>query len=141
VDTISQFAHLVGDRENNAGDALAAMQPLSVAIGHGLAVVIVRHERKKGGQVGTSGRGSSAFSGAADIVLSLRRLEGQTRPNLREIHGLSRFSETPDLLTIELVGSEYVSLGDRKQVTFEETKERILEAMPASKGEALSARE
>lgn len=73
VDTIAQFARLVGDSENRSGDAIKAMQPIMLAAERGLGIVLVRHERKNGGAVGNSGRGSSAFSGAADIVLSIRR--------------------------------------------------------------------
>jgi hypothetical protein len=69
VDTLPQFAGVRGDAENNAGAALEAVAPLQVAAGDGLAVIVLRHERKSGGEVGDSGRGSSAYSGACDIVL------------------------------------------------------------------------
>ena len=49
VDTLGQFAGIAGDSENNAGDALAAMQPLQQAAGNGIAVMILRHDRKSGG--------------------------------------------------------------------------------------------
>ncbi len=95
VDTVSQFAGISGDSENNAGAALDAMRPLQEASARdGLAVVIVRHERKSGGDVGVSGRGSSAFAGAVDVVLSLRRPEGHARPTIRVIHALSRSPPT-----------------------------------------------
>jgi hypothetical protein len=45
----------------------------------GLAVLMLRHERKGGGEVGESGRGSSAFAGAVDVILQLKRPEGNTR--------------------------------------------------------------
>ena len=46
VDTLPQFAGLVGDSENNSGDALAAMQPIQQCAAEGIGVVMVRHERK-----------------------------------------------------------------------------------------------
>lgn len=99
VDTLLQFAGLQGEAENSAGAALAAIKPLQEAAAvHGLAVIIIRHERKSGGQVGDSGRGSSAFAGAVDVVLSIRRVEGNTRSTMRELHALSRFDGTPDVL-------------------------------------------
>ena len=52
VDTIAQFANLIGDRENNSGDALQAVKPLQLAVENGLAVLVVRHEGKRGGAVG-----------------------------------------------------------------------------------------
>ena len=79
VDTMAQFAGLHGDSENNAGNALEAIRPLQLGAAQGLGVVFSRHERKSGGEVGDSGRGSSAFGGAVDTILSLRRPEGRTR--------------------------------------------------------------
>jgi hypothetical protein len=71
IDTLAQFAGLTGDRENNSGDALEAMAPLQMAAAEGIGVIVIRYERKSGGDR-DSGRGSSAFAGVVDIVLSLR---------------------------------------------------------------------
>jgi AAA domain len=69
VDTLlGQFAGIRGDSENSSGAAQEVMQPLQEAAARGLAVVITRHERKGGGEVGESARGSSAFGGAVDII-------------------------------------------------------------------------
>lgn len=81
VDTISTWAGLRGDSENSNGDQLAAAEPLQDAAAKGLAVIVTRHERKGGGDVGESGRGGSAFSGAVDIIVSIRRGEGKTKPS------------------------------------------------------------
>jgi hypothetical protein len=138
VDTLGQFAGLSGDSENSAGDALAAMEPLQEAAAtHDLAVVIARHERKSGGDVGDSGRGSSAFAGAVDIVLSLRRGEGNTRPTVRVIHGLSRYDETPDTLAIELTENGYVALGSATAVAAAEARKAILEVVPTTEETAM----
>ena len=53
VDTLTQFTGIEGDSENNAGDALAATQPLQQATAEGIGTLHVRHERKSGGAVGT----------------------------------------------------------------------------------------
>ena len=63
VDTGAQFTKLAGDSENNAGDVLRAMQPLQEATAAGVAVILVWHERKSGGEVGDAGRGSCAVGG------------------------------------------------------------------------------
>jgi len=138
VDTVGPFAGLAGDAENNAGDALAAMEPLQRVAGEGLAVLIVRHERKSGGQVGESGRGSSAFVGAVDIAMTLRRPEGNGRPTLREIHAVSRFEETPDHLTIELTGTGYVALGSCQQVEVQEARRTLLAMLPTNEPDAMT---
>lgn len=139
VDTLPQFAGLQGDAENSAGAALAAIKPLQEAAAvHGLAIIVVRHERKSGGQVGDSGRGSSAFAGAVDVVASLRRVEGNSRPTLREIHALSRFDATPDVLVVELTERGYVSRGTRAAVAEAEAREAILDAASADASGAMS---
>ncbi|MBV9600726.1 MAG: AAA family ATPase [Chloroflexi bacterium] len=131
VDTLSQFVGLHGDAENNSGDALSAVGPLQqVATRDGLAVVFTRHERKSGGDVGDSGRGSSAFAGAVDIVLSLRRAEGNSRPTLRVLHALSRFDETPDRLVIELLHDRYAALGEEDVLAVEVAKTAVCDALP-----------
>ncbi len=137
VDTLSQFAGLQGDSENAAGDALRAMQPLQAAAAQGLAVLVCRHERKSGGDVGDSGRGSSATAGAVDIVLALRRPAGATRPTIRSLHGLSRLDGTPDEVMIELVDGRYVSLGTAHDVTAQEARQAILDSCSTDPAEAL----
>jgi hypothetical protein len=135
VDTLGQFTGLVGDTENNAGDALRAMQPLQQATGEGLGVLASQHERKSGGEVEDSGRGSSAFSGASDIVLNFRRPPGQNHPNVRVIRALSRYNDPPPESVIELTSDGYVPL-DHSHVNQENTKAAILAATPKSESSA-----
>jgi hypothetical protein len=138
IDTVGQFAGVRGDSENNAGAALEAMAPVQeAAAADGLAIFLLRHERKGGGDVGDSGRGSSAFAGAVDVVLRLRRPEGAARPGVRMLESLSRFDQTPDTLVIELTDTGYVALGDTEAVAAEEARAAVLEAAPASESEAL----
>jgi hypothetical protein len=139
VDTLGQFAGIRGDGENSAGEAHRAMQPLQEAAAKGLAVCITRHERKGGGEVGESGRGSSAFGGAVDIILSIRRADGNVRPTVRVIESLSRFEETPDKLVVELTPDGYTSLGDATAFAEQEAREAISEVLPAKAQHALTS--
>src|SRR5262249_2229133 len=101
VDTLGQFAGFKGDDENSSGAVLAAVKPLQVAASSGIAVLLIHHDRKSGGEVGDSGRGSSALTGAVDIVLSVRRPDGQgPETPVRVIRALSRFDETPPEMII-----------------------------------------
>ncbi len=140
VDTIGQWAGLKGDDENKAGAALAAVQPLQLAAAEGLAVLVIRHARKMGGDLGDEGRGSSAFSGAVDVLLSLRRAEGN-RPRVRVLHGISRFSETPETLAIELAddGGTYIPLGDAGTLARSQVIDKIIAMAPRTAGEAVGA--
>lgn len=161
VDTLSQFASLQGDDESAAGAALDALRPLQAAAAQGLGIWESRHERKSGGAVGESGRGSSAFAGAADVVLKLSRAEGAARPTIRKIEALSRFSDTPETLVIELVNdsfdipptrvgepnetkrppSRYVALGTETAVALATAKQAVLDILPASEPEALERKQ
>jgi hypothetical protein len=137
VDTTSQFAGLSGDTENNAGDVLKAYAALQRAAGVGLGVISIRHERKSGGDVANAGRGSSAWAGAADIILVIRRPEGNTRDTIREIHALSRFDETPDHLKMELTDDGYV-VREATALAKSEARTALLASAPQSESAALS---
>lgn len=131
VDTLGQWAGIRGDNENSAGEALQVLRPLQIAASvYGLAVLLIRHERKSGGEVGDSGRGSSAFAGGVDIILSLRRGAGNVNPSIRVIHALSRFSETPDTMTIELTDDGYINLGTETAVAEVQGRAAILDIIP-----------
>lgn len=101
VDTFPSWAGLRGDDENNAGPMLAALEPVQRAAKDGRAIVLVQHDRKGGGAVGESGRGSSAFAGAVDTILTLRRPEGNTNPNRRTLEAVSRFDDVPEAMIVE----------------------------------------
>ena len=137
VDTVAPFAGLKGDKENNAGDQQQAFEPLAWARDQGLAVIANRHERKSSGDVGDSARGSNAFTAAADVIISIRRPEGHCLPTIREIKALSRFSETPESLTIDLTDHGYEILGDSAAVAVARAEEAILQVAPQSADEAM----
>jgi len=129
IDTLPQFANLRGDAENDSGAALEAVRPLQAAAAGGLAIAIARHDRKAGGDVGDSARGSSAFTGAVDVVLALRRGDGQSRPTIRNLSALSRFDETPPEVVIELTPAGYVLLGSTEALAVAEAKAAVLAAL------------
>jgi hypothetical protein len=135
VDTLGQFAGLIGDAENNSGDALRALEPLQKAAATGLGVIVVRHERKSGGSVGDSGRGSSAFAGAVDVVMLVRRPEGNQARNVRLIQTVSRF-DAPDELLIELTDEGYRALGAPGEVAKKVAAADLLSSMPKFKKKA-----
>lgn len=141
TDTLGQFAGIRGDGENSAGAAQEAMGPLQEAAARGLGVLLTRHERKGGGEVGESARGSSAFGGAVDVILSIRRGDGNTRLTVRVIESLSRFDETPDKLVVELTPNGYRSLGDVTAFAEEEAAQAIRETLPATPDNAMTTGE
>jgi len=115
VDTLGKLAGI--REENDAGESGRVMSPLQDAAHDGLAVIVCRHDRKGGGDVGESGRGSSAFSGDADIILQIRRPEGNQPKTRRVIESLSRYTETPEKIVVELTDEGYILLGEAEAVS------------------------
>lgn len=144
VDTLAQFSGIRGDDENKSGAAMQTMEPLHAATADGLAVVVSRHDRKSGGDVGDSGRGSSAYAGAVDIILHLERLPGENpgKERQRLLDAVSRFEETPDKKLIEFLPgengerSEFRILGDPGRLRSESLRIDILASLPTSRDDA-----
>jgi hypothetical protein len=133
VDTLSHFAGLEGDSENDSGAAIACMKPLQAAAATGISVLTSRHERKSGGEIGDAGRGSSAFGGAADTLLSLRRLAGRTRSTLRKIECISRFDGLPAEAIFEYIDGQYQYMGTENEISDREAEKVVLGKVPDSK--------
>jgi ribosomal protein S24E len=132
VDTLPRWARMPGETENSAGDAVLAIEPLKQAVSeYPLAVAFARHERKAGGEVGDSGRGSSALGGDVDVILALRRAGGAHPSTVRQLLARSRYDETPESSLIELTDVGYVSLGSSQTFERESVEEAILEMLPA----------
>lgn len=138
IDTLAQFAQLTGDRENNAGDALEAILPLQKGRDRNLGVLMLRHERKQGGQLGDSGRGSSAFAGAVDIILNLGRPKGKHAENIRVINAVSRLDDVPASLVIELSSEGYRSCGTTERPSADAAEDLLLCILPTSETAAIS---
>jgi hypothetical protein len=144
VDTLAQFSGIRGDDENKSGAALQTMEPLQAATADGLAVLVSRHDRKSGGGVGDSGRGSSAYVGAVDIVLHLERLAGDQTGKERQrlLDSVSRFEETRDKMLLEFIPGEdgdrstFRVLGDPVKLKKESTRIDILASLPTSREDA-----
>jgi len=143
VDVLSRWCGLEGDGENSTGAALEAMAPLKEAAGRGLAVVYLRHDRKSGGEVGQSGRGSSQFGGDADQLIQISRPSGNdARPTVRVLEAIGRFGDdTPAKVNIELHNEEYRVLGDAAAFARENAMRTVCEVLPATPSEAIESSE
>jgi hypothetical protein len=132
VDTLNWFAGLMGDDENSAGKMLESMRPLQAATGQGWGVLFALHERKSGGSVEDAARGSSAVGGVADVLMSLRRPEGNHHSEtIRKISSISRFPQTPGELVIDWTpDDEYTVLGNSDAVTRDRATQAITAALP-----------
>jgi AAA domain-containing protein len=111
VDTLPKFAGFKADAENDSATAMETMRRLQ-QLSHitGALVLVTRHDRKEGGEIGDSARGSSAFGGDVDVILRLTRVGGKT-PSRRKLEALGRFDETPEELVIDLDRGVYRVVG------------------------------
>ena len=137
IDTMPTWAGIPGDGENASGEALAAMRDVARLAEAGLAVIVVRHGRKSGGEIGDSGRGSSAWGGAADVLLSLRRVEGQGHESRRRLEAVGRFDGIPPSTTIEFRDGEYVALGDSQVIEAHDLRVALLDILPQDEEHAM----
>ena len=135
LDTFLPFAGLRGDAENSAGAILEALEPLLDATAKDIAVIVSRHERKAQGEVGSSGRGSNAFTGAVDTVITIRRVQGGGNANVRVLSGISRLDGIPSKLTVSLEGDGFVVV-DSSQHKLDEAAGAILQVAPATEEDA-----
>jgi hypothetical protein len=138
VDTLPACARVRGDDENSSGRALEAVEPLQLGVdASGLGLALTFHDRKGGGEVGESGRGSSAYAGAVDIILHIERPGGNIAPTIRRLTAASRFEATPDELFIELTPSGYVSLGSEDDVVRVQVAAHLADALPTTEETAM----
>jgi hypothetical protein len=131
VDTLNFFGGLMSDPdENSASKMLQVMRPLQEAANQGWAVLFAVHERKSGGSVGDCARGSSAIGGVADILMSLRRPEGNHPPTMRKIEVISRFPQTQDLVIDWGPDNSYSVVGTSDAAIRDRATQAILDALP-----------
>lgn len=102
IDTAAFWTALAADKEKDAGAVQAVMLPLVEATRSGLAVLLIHHARKSGGEDGDAVRGSSGWAGSVDTIVELERPGGENAPpNQRLLLGLGRYPQTPAVLLID----------------------------------------
>ena len=102
IDTWDKWTGLRGDDESKAGAVIEALEPLMLAAGDGLAVLIVAHQRKAAGKHGEAVRGSNAITGGVDVIIELERAPEERGRRMRVLRAESRFTATPEELVGEL---------------------------------------
>jgi hypothetical protein len=114
-----------------------AINPLLALAAEDIAVLLIQHERKGGGDLSDAARGSTALAGAVDILLTIKRPEGKGSPNLRQIETISRLGDAPPRIFIELTEAGYVSRGDARLLAKEQGEGALLEVAPDSETKAM----
>jgi hypothetical protein len=131
VDTFHGVAGLEGDAENDAGAVVQALTPLRrISATLDVAVTTTRHTRKSGGQIGESGRGSSAFTGFVDTILELKRLPGNQSITKRQLEVTGRLEQSR--MEIELRDGSYIVAPDPDVDSSIGEAERLTNAIAAN---------
>jgi predicted ATP-dependent serine protease len=142
IDTWDKWTGLRGDDESKSGSVIEALEPLMLAAGDGLAVLIVAHQRKAAGKHGEAVRGSNAITGGVDVIIELERAPEELGRRMRMLRAESRFTATPEELVGELTeDGGYIAQGELEQVRRQAEGEviaQVVEAGPGSTTEDLA---
>ena len=108
--------------ENNPRNIFDTFMPLTALTRRGMAVLVNHHPARAQRPLGQSARGSGALLGHVDISLEMRHPGGDPNTRRRRLLALSRHSETPSQLLMELnaEATDYTCLADDFQDHFQE---------------------
>jgi hypothetical protein len=105
VDTFAFWAQVRDENDN------ALMQQVVSVLGEltaqGLAVLIVHHHRKSGGEDGDAIRGGTALQGAVDLIVEMVRPADageDDESTERELRAIGRFPDIPEAMRVRLEG-------------------------------------
>jgi hypothetical protein len=127
LDTLSRFWRI--EDENNNAQVMARLSPLlDLARETGVALLLVHHERKAGGEEGRSIRGGSALFSLVDQALILERRQGGDRRH-RLLRVIGRYSESPAEQVIEYADFWYRLLGTVADLGIEERIAQVWAAL------------
>lgn len=120
IDTLSRWAGVKGEEENQAGAAATAMEPLEILRNEGIAIMTVMHSGRggHGGDVSNAHRGSSAWGGAGDVLLALENPNTHGHPNRRKLESLGRFHD-PNTWLMDLEHGSYILRSTNEYATIE----------------------
>ena len=130
VDHISAWTRLDPEHENDAAAVQGSLEQLRKVTQEGASLIFARHDRKSGGRVGQSGRGSSAFSGFADDLLHLVDPHDKARPLDRNLSGRGRMIGFFENWTIRLSDAGFDLVSKEKTRLRDEMIEAAFELVP-----------
>jgi hypothetical protein len=135
VDTLTDWVSLSYDWENSSSAAKDVMRPLRQIAAKGHAVLCLFHSRKGGGGIQDATRGSSAFGGDADILMTLD--ERKSFPSRRIINAIGRPTATPRKIEIDFDGSDYHVATEADTSVRDQAERDILAMLPHDEADAM----
>lgn len=122
VDTFQSFATIRGDGENSVGEIQAAIAPIVRLSSQGIGAIIVHHHNKSEGEP----RGSTALTGAVDVILNIARKGGEHAQNRRILEYEGRFGVGAIEYEYNPETGEYVSHGSPHESDNKITQQQTL---------------
>src|SRR3990167_871874 len=105
IDTITTFWPI--DNENDSAQVIKALVPLYSFTENHIAVVLVHHFRKGGGDQAQASRGSGALPGFVDNIIEFTRKEDGL-PTQRVLKTYGRFDAVIPMVVIDLTDDGYI---------------------------------
>jgi hypothetical protein len=130
VDTLDKFADLTAKRsEADTGVIRETIDPLYPILDLGVAVVLITHQRKEEGSYGLRVRGGTSLTGSADVIVEVERPSESAGlgKEARVLKLVSRFTDTPDEIAVELTDGGWRSLGTVSAAVRKVRQEDVLE--------------
>jgi AAA domain len=134
VDSLSFWSSLGEGQENDSAVMQGILGALIAATSSGLAVVLVHHQRKGGGEDGDAVRGSGAIFAAVDMLIEVERAKGDSTH--RQLVATGRWRDAPPVLIVahdprERSWRVIGEAGDRDAAGELGIRDRILESLPS----------
>jgi len=127
VDTTRNVLGMEDEKDNSA--IARAIGPLISACRPGdKTLVLAHHHVKAGGEHGRGIAGGHAFLGIVDVALEIVR---EQKPNRRRLEGQGRIVTIPALLYEMAENGTLTALGSPSDVSADEVRERVWEALTA----------
>ena len=103
IDSYVFWSQLSEGQENDSAVNQTMLAKLVAAANAGLAVVLIHHHRKSGGEDGDAVRGSGGIFAAVDALIEVERVKGDspTAQRQRAIYATGRFANTPAATVVE----------------------------------------
>lgn len=125
IDTLSTFWPI--DNENDSAQVLKALVPMYSFTENNLAVLLIHHFRKGGGDQAQASRGSGALPGFVDNIIEFTRSKDGYF-NRRELKTYGRFdSVIPEIVIALNADGKYETLGDPHEVSKSARINKIVE--------------
>lgn len=131
IDTLSSFWPI--DNENDSAQVLKALVPLYNFTENNVAVLLIHHFRKGGGDQAQASRGSGALPGFVDNIIEFTRKEDGF-PTQRVLKTYGRFDDVVPSVVVDLQpDGTYKTLGQPWEVSKSARVDKIAEIFKSSK--------